>query len=325
MPPVLLLPFLVSLGWGKNRNLNEEPDLEATGSTSRAADADAGDALGEDVGAEEDDDLANDEEVDGEDGADPIIDDIIAGNPSLRTHIRPQRTGTMLSTTTSQLSSSSSHPKKHKLSNWFGIKHRQSMIEEQNVIESEAPPQTETPGEPRRGVRMGRTFTSFSTLSISDSETDKHKDHEGFFTHWHWFRRAKDFVLQTGPYADHGEYIPNYRWYGKPHAPLPTFILILTIHYRTPIFSGVLVPFSILLEIPGTTGHWYIRTEGTQTVEVRPNPALLEIGIGISMGMGVIANIALIRRFSEHQPKEMTIIAIICLTIHGVFFCVCYF
>lgn len=49
---------------------------------------------------------------------------------------------------------------------------------------------------------------------------------------WRWPRAVKEFVLQTNHDAENpDEFIPNYRW--------------------TPILSGAIVPFAILLEIPG--------------------------------------------------------------------------
>ncbi|KAF8156864.1 hypothetical protein B0H34DRAFT_475992 [Crassisporium funariophilum] len=87
--------------------------------------------------------------------------------------------------------------------------------------------------------------------------------------------------------------------------------------YRTlPIISGILIPFSILLSIPSLTGHWYIRTTNDVTVETRPNPLLLDIGMGLSMGCGVLANICLVVRFAERSVKKMTLLCIIFLTLH---------
>src|SRR5260221_8775002 len=46
-----------------------------------------------------------------------------------------------------------------------------------------------------------------------------------------------------------------------------------------PIFSGVMIPFSIMLSIPSLTGHWYIRTENNVTIETRPNTLLLDVAL----------------------------------------------
>ena len=89
-------------------------------------------------------------------------------------------------------------------------------------------------------------------------------------------------------------------------------------HYRyMPIISGIVIPLSILLEIPGLTEDWYIRTEANKTVERRPNTPILETGLAVSMAFGVLANICLICRFMEKRVKYMTILCVIFLTIHG--------
>ncbi|CAE6452414.1 unnamed protein product [Rhizoctonia solani] len=61
----------------------------------------------------------------------------------------------------------------------------------------------------------------------------------------------KDYLWGEEDEASRGEYIPNFRW--------------------TPILSGIIIPFAILLEIPGLTEHWYIRTIGNKTVETQEN------------------------------------------------------
>ncbi|KAK8847583.1 hypothetical protein IAR55_005442 [Kwoniella newhampshirensis] len=89
--------------------------------------------------------------------------------------------------------------------------------------------------------------------------------------------------------------------------------------YRwTPILSGLLQPFSILLEIPGLTEHWYVRTINNVPVVYQSNPVLLDVGLAISMACGIIANIALISRFLERRVFSSTIITIVGLTIHDV-------
>ncbi|CAA7270244.1 unnamed protein product [Cyclocybe aegerita] len=56
-----------------------------------------------------------------------------------------------------------------------------------------------------------------------------------------------------------------------------------------PIFSGIMIPFSIMLSIPSLTGHWYIRTgDNDVTIEVRPNPLMLDMAMGMSMGCDII-------------------------------------
>lgn len=90
--------------------------------------------------------------------------------------------------------------------------------------------------------------------------------------------------------------------------------------YRTlPIFSGIMIPFSIMLSIPSMVGHWYIRTENNVTTEIRPNPVLLDVGIGLSMACAFLANAFLIVRFAERGVKPMTLASIAFLTLHGRF------
>ncbi|EGO03438.1 hypothetical protein SERLA73DRAFT_45542, partial [Serpula lacrymans var. lacrymans S7.3] len=90
-------------------------------------------------------------------------------------------------------------------------------------------------------------------------------------------------------------------------------------HYRyTPIISGIIIPFAILLEIPGLTEKWYIRTQKGHIVDTQPNPAILDVGLGFSIGCALIANICLIIRFLEKRVKTMTILCTVFLTIHDV-------
>ncbi|KAM0791088.1 hypothetical protein ACM66B_004379 [Microbotryomycetes sp. NB124-2] len=89
-------------------------------------------------------------------------------------------------------------------------------------------------------------------------------------------------------------------------------------HRYLPIVSGLLVPFSVLLDIPGLTERWYQRTVGYEVVETQPNPPLLDIGQAVSMAFGVAANIALVLRFLEKRPYEMTLVAIASLTLHDI-------
>ncbi|KAJ3496516.1 hypothetical protein NLJ89_g10474 [Agrocybe chaxingu] len=94
-----------------------------------------------------------------------------------------------------------------------------------------------------------------------------------------------------------------------------------THQYRfLPIFSGIMIPFSIMLSIPSLTGHWYIRTgDNDVTVEVRPNPLLLDLSMGLSMGCGVLASACLVVRFTERKVRLMTFACIVFLTLHGIF------
>jgi potassium channel subfamily K len=142
------------------------------------------------------------------------------------------------------------------------------------------------------------TFTSF----LSTSWSNRHDpSHPGFWSGtWNFLIGKKlnpDGTEQTGPSDSDPDYIPpKYRW--------------------IPILSGLLQPFSILLEIPGLTEHWYVRTINNVPVAYQSNPALLDVGLAISMACAVIANIALISRFLERRVFPATMITIIGLSIH---------
>jgi hypothetical protein len=90
--------------------------------------------------------------------------------------------------------------------------------------------------------------------------------------------------------------------------------------YRfTPLIAGVLIPFSILLEIPGTTERWYVRTYGNDVVETRANPAILNAGLTLSLISAVFATLCLILRFLEWRMKLVTLLCIGFLSFHGAF------
>ncbi|KAJ7590585.1 hypothetical protein C8J56DRAFT_537402 [Mycena floridula] len=112
-----------------------------------------------------------------------------------------------------------------------------------------------------------------------------------------WYSKLKA-VLNPDTDEDIIETVPNYRY--------------------TPILAGMGIPLSILLDIPGLTEHWYIRTLDNQTVETRPNPWILVIALAFSMACGVAANAALIVRFLEKRVKLMTILCILFLTLHDI-------
>jgi hypothetical protein len=134
----------------------------------------------------------------------------------------------------------------------------------------------------RRFSSVQTAVTSFSkSLTLMDQPT--------------WFQKAKYFVFP--PKEDIESFTPNYRY--------------------IPIISGLLVPFSILLEIPGLTQHWYVRTENNQVIEQRANPVILDVGLGISLACAIIANLCLIMRFLEKRVKTMTILCVAFLTFHG--------
>ncbi|KAB5590237.1 hypothetical protein CTheo_6315 [Ceratobasidium theobromae] len=112
-----------------------------------------------------------------------------------------------------------------------------------------------------------------------------------------WDRLKDRFWVQEDD-ESRREYIPNFRW--------------------TPILSGVIIPFAILLEIPGLTEHWYIRTVDNKTVETQENPRILDIGLAFSMTSALFANVALIFRFLERRVQLATFVAIGGLIIHDI-------
>ncbi|CAD6893594.1 unnamed protein product [Tilletia laevis] len=90
------------------------------------------------------------------------------------------------------------------------------------------------------------------------------------------------------------------------------------VYRKTPIISGIMAPFSIMLEVPGFTSTWYVSTgrEVTEAIYVL-NPVLLDVGLSISMVFAVLANLCIILRFLEvMRPKKSTLIAMVLLTLH---------
>lgn len=104
---------------------------------------------------------------------------------------------------------------------------------------------------------------------------------------------------EAGPQEGDPDYVPpKYRW--------------------TPIFSGIVQPFSILLEIPSLTEHWYVKQVDGVPFYYQENPVLLDVGLALSMACGVVANIALISRFLERRVFPSTIVCIVMLSIHDI-------
>jgi potassium channel subfamily K len=139
--------------------------------------------------------------------------------------------------------------------------------------------------QPRQGVPLTSTATFSSSSVIHFSRPTLPK----------WLVKIKEALFCS--HKEHEQGLPSYR--------------------RTPIISGSLIPFSILLEIPGLTEPWYARTYGHQTVETRKDPPLVIIAISISMALAVLANVALVFRFLGRHVKRNTIICIAALTVHG--------
>lgn len=75
-----------------------------------------------------------------------------------------------------------------------------------------------------------------------------------------------------------------------------------------------------MLEIPGFTSRWYVRTgPDGRPVSYQANPVLLDVALAVSMACAVLANIAIIGRFTERlSPKSSTMAAIIGFCIHDV-------
>ncbi|KAK4685486.1 hypothetical protein P7C73_g4663, partial [Tremellales sp. Uapishka_1] len=150
-------------------------------------------------------------------------------------------------------------------------------------------------------MKRSSTMQTFSTFrsTISDAWEYRHDaSHKGFWAAvWDGIAGGKeknDDLREGDP-----EYVPpKYRW--------------------TPILSGLLQPFSILLEIPSLTEHWYVKTVNNIPVVYQANPTLLDVGLGISMFCAVVANIALISRFLERRVYISTVTTIIGLSIHDI-------
>jgi hypothetical protein len=85
----------------------------------------------------------------------------------------------------------------------------------------------------------------------------------------------------------------------------------------TPLVAGLVIPFSILLEIPGLTERWYIKTDANRIVDIRSNPPILDAGMALSMASAVAASACLLARFMERRVKVMTMLCVMFLTIHG--------
>lgn len=146
---------------------------------------------------------------------------------------------------------------------------------------------------PRGRVRRARSRATFSQPLHANTSTE-----DLGIAAPTLYSRIKAYIWP--PREQSAEYdilVPNYRW--------------------TPIMSGIIIPFSILLEIPGLTERWYIRTEGFQTVETKPNPVVLDVALAFSILCALIANVSLVLRFLEKRVQTVTLLCIVFLTIHG--------
>ncbi|KAI1797989.1 hypothetical protein LXA43DRAFT_1105991 [Ganoderma leucocontextum] len=146
---------------------------------------------------------------------------------------------------------------------------------------------------PHRRIRRVYSDVTHTALSGRSSSEDLSQSTPSFF------KRFKDYVWPSdAELVDLDNYVPNYRW--------------------IPIVSGTILPLSILLEIPGLTDKWYVKTEDNQIVAAQPNPAILDIGVAFSMACVAIANLMLILRFLEKRVKTVTLLCVCFLTVHDV-------
>ncbi|KAI0790498.1 hypothetical protein C8Q75DRAFT_806406 [Abortiporus biennis] len=134
--------------------------------------------------------------------------------------------------------------------------------------------------------RFSRPFTRTDTTDTTISAVSVHSV----------YGKVKSFIFP--PEDDVEQWVPSYR--------------------VTPIISGVIIPFSILLEIPGIAEHWYIRTENNTIVETKPNSAILDVGLAFSLAFALLANMCLILRFLEKSVKANTLFCILFLTLHDI-------
>ncbi|GJJ10621.1 hypothetical protein Clacol_004848 [Clathrus columnatus] len=149
-----------------------------------------------------------------------------------------------------------------------------------------------------------RSFPTNSTWSSNISNFSTSPPEEPWFRSS--LRRIWNFIFHRDDSQSIDEVVPYYRW--------------------LPILSGVTIPFSILLQIPGCTERWfvpllplkYVRTLDNQTVQSRQNPPILLAANIVAMIAALAANICLIIRFLEKKVKRMTIISLCLLSVHDV-------
>ncbi|KAH9809715.1 hypothetical protein DFH28DRAFT_904470 [Melampsora americana] len=88
-------------------------------------------------------------------------------------------------------------------------------------------------------------------------------------------------------------------------------------HRWAPLFVGLTSPFSILLEIPALTEHFYKGPDqGANSTPDILSSTFLVVALVLSLISGLMANLALITRYFEHRPQISTLTAIGSLTIH---------
>lgn len=170
--------------------------------------------------------------------------------------------------------------------------------EHEQDVDDDADDEDELGDDPLTGPHKLHRVGSATHNTFFSSSMDEKGLPEYFEQHQPWYKRIMSYVFPKEESEESLEkFVPNYRW--------------------TPIISGVVVPFSILLEIPGLTEHWYVRTEANNIVESKSNPPILDIGLAISMACALAANICLVMRFLEKRVKTVTLLTIVFLTVHG--------
>ncbi len=129
------------------------------------------------------------------------------------------------------------------------------------------PPSEKPPAQPaykHRGLPNTNTLQTF--LTVTDVPHFGHAAH--YNTHHHFHRHDSG----DGP-AHSAD--PGHGWRVR----------------KTPIFSGLLAPFSIVLEVPGLTSKWYAKIDADGIVErYIDNPPILTVGLAISLSAAVVAN-----------------------------------
>ncbi|TKY86272.1 hypothetical protein EX895_005097 [Sporisorium graminicola] len=87
---------------------------------------------------------------------------------------------------------------------------------------------------------------------------------------------------------------------------------------KTPIFSGLLAPFSIVLEVPGLTSKWYAKIDENGIVErFVDNPPILTVGLAVSLAAAVVGNASIILRFLEIlRPRQSIVLATVGFVLH---------
>lgn len=161
----------------------------------------------------------------------------------------------------------------------------------------------------RRKIQRSRTMDSIdSTISDSDSISTTSEDgrYRPKFTPGHLLSRLRRRQQEDG--ADLTAGVDSEAAI-LDSTPPPA---VLHSYRRTPILSGCLAPFSIMLEVPGLTTKWYVRKGPFgEAIEYRRNPPILEAGLAISIISAVAANVCLILRFTSIlRPRKGTALAI---------------